>query len=426
MNHLYKLSILAVLLVPLSLHAQLLVDCSGSNSDEYPSITAALPDAGPGSTILVTGTCNESVTLQGLTGLSLGAWWGQTASITGGILISESKLIYLYGLNVTNSSPADAIAVVHGSSVLIDTCTGSGSGQVGLASRSMSDVTVAAGAFDNNAGPGIHIDGNSHVLLGAWSGPIDISNNGGPGVEAGLGNFETWGSTSITGNGGSGWGISLTGGSRAQIGTVFGPNLIQGNSSGGATITEGSEISFWDIFGLHNVIQGNGPIGVAVGFGSQATFFDGAQISDHTEVGVDVYANSQANFEGSNTVFRNGTDADPLSAGIRLDGNSEAYFRGGGISKNNGPGILALVNSSVDFTGVTFSGNSEGIITCDSSATMISDLAHPNGNPPHGVRCKTPHALGNRHDTNKTSPKVPDLSAYKARQAKYKKIATKH
>jgi len=32
---------------------------------------------------------------------------------------------------------------------------------------------------------------------------------------------------------------------------------------------------------------------------------------------------------------------------------------------------------------------------------MISDLAQPNSAPP-GLRCKTPHALGNRHITAKS------------------------
>src|SRR5690242_1199773 len=98
MNGLHKLSIFTLLLLPIALHAQLVVDCSGTNPDPsvYPSINAALPNAGQGSTILVSGTCNESVALQGMNNISLGAWWGQTASVTGGILISNSNSIYLY------------------------------------------------------------------------------------------------------------------------------------------------------------------------------------------------------------------------------------------------------------------------------------------------------------------------------------------
>jgi hypothetical protein len=83
------------------------------------------------------------------------------------------------------------------------------------------------------------------------------------------------------------------------------------------------------------------------------------------------------------------------------------------------------VNSSVDFTGVNFSGNTGGIITCDSTAAMISDLARPGTTPSAEVHCKTPHALGNRL-ISKLQPTAPDLSAYKVLQAKYRKRATRH
>jgi len=88
-----------------------------------------------------------------------------------------------------------------------------------------------------------------------------------------------------------------------------------------------------------------------VGFGSQATFFNSAQITGHSSAGVDVYANSQAYFSGANVVQSNGSSGDSRSAGIRVDGNSEAFLRGGDVSQNVGPGVLALINSSADFSG---------------------------------------------------------------------------
>src|SRR6266850_2655557 len=102
MNAWHRFLLLAILLFPVGLRAQILVDCSGVNPKTYSSINAALPSAGPGSTIIVTGTCNENVNLVGLSSLSLGAWFGQTATINGAILIGNSTSIYLYGLNVTN------------------------------------------------------------------------------------------------------------------------------------------------------------------------------------------------------------------------------------------------------------------------------------------------------------------------------------
>jgi len=421
-----SLSLVLMLFLPLALHAQLLVDCSGQNQNVYTTINAALADGGSGSTIVVNGTCNESVTLESVDGVFLGAWWGQTASVTGGIVISNSKNIYLYGLSVTNSAPADAIVAVRSTNVTLDTCSGNGSGQVGLASRYHSEVTiVGTGSFNNNAASGMYLDGGSSIFITGWGGPVDISNNGNNGVQVQGADFSTWGNTSITGSGGGGWGIYTVGGARLQVGTIFGSNTIQGNPSGGASITEHTEASFWNINGLQTIIQGNGPVGVAVGLGSQVTFFDGDQITDHTSAGVDVYGNSQVNFSGANSLLRNGTASDPRSAGIRVDGNSEALLRGGTISQNYGPGILALVNSSVDFTGLVFSGNTGGVISCDSTATMISDVGRPDQPLRPGVNCKTPHALGNRHST-RFSFKLPDLTPYKALQAKYRKIATKH
>jgi hypothetical protein len=212
---------------------------------------------------------------------------------------------------------------------------------------------------------------------------------------------------------------------------LFGQNTVAGNQAGGAFLQENSEISFFSL-GPANLIQGNGPVGVSAGLGSQVTFFDisgpvGAQITDHTSAGVDLYANSQAYFQGSNQVLRNGTITNPRTAGIRVDGNSEVFLRGGQVAQNNGPGILALVNSSADFTGVAFAGNAGGeIIDCDSSSWMVSDLTRSNSAlAAAGVACRTPHALGNR-DVFKTLPAPPDWSAPRAMYDRYAKLAVKH
>jgi len=407
---------------------QLFVDCSGTNPYVYPNINSALPSAGPGTFIFVTGTCNESVFLSGQNGLNLGAFFGQTAQINGNVSINNSQNIYLYGLNVTNGS-GNGIGVANSRSVVLDTCSSSGNAGVGLTVDYGSDVAITdMGTFDNNIRGGIGLFGNSLVTVVAWGGLADFSGNGGPGVSASAGsNFITFGHTTIANNifepgSASGYGFDLRGGAGAQMGSVFGPNQVTGNQSGGAWLQENAEISFW-FGGYPNVIQGNGPVGVLAGLGSQVTFFNSAQITGHSSAGVDLYGNSQAYFSGSNTVQGNGSSSDPRSAGIRVDGNSEAFLRGGQVSGNTGPGVLVLVNSSADFSGVSFSGNS-GVIACDSSSTMISDLAGPNSTPPAGVSCRTPHGLGGRQIA-KTQPAVPDWSAHKAQHDKYAKVAVK-
>jgi hypothetical protein len=170
-------------------------------------------------------------------------------------------------------------------------------------------------------------------------------------------------------------------------------------------------------------VLSNGPVGISAGLGSQVTLDDDVQVSGHTGSGVELYGNSQLNVHGNNLISSNGTAGDPRSAGIVADGNSEAYLRGGQITSNHGPGILALVNSSADFTGATFTGNSGGIITCDSSSYMASDLSTGLGNPSAGIFCTTPHNRGNRHGVY-FAPSIPDSTALKSRVAQYKKIAS--
>jgi hypothetical protein len=425
------------LLCPTGVRAQnLIVDCTGTNTSAYPSINAALLNATPGSFILVTGPCAENVSLYGQNALNLGAYYGQTATINGEISINNSQNVFLYGLNATNAA-GDGISVSNSRGISLNVCSSSGNAGVGLRVGGMSDVTIgASGGFDRNTAGGMNIGGNSLVAVVAWAGPVDISNNGGPGVWASQANFSTIGSTTISNNvfgtgSNSGFGIDLRGGAHAQIGALFGPNVISGNQNGGASLQENAEISFWSI-GQPNEIQSNGPVGVLAGFGSQVTFADisgplAALITDHTSAGVDLYANSQAYFLGANQVLRNGTLTNPRSAGIRVDGNSEVFLRGGQVAQNYGPGILALVNSSADFTGVTFAGNAGGeIIDCDSSSWMVSDLTRSSSAlAAAGVACRIPHALGNR-DGFKSLPTTPDWSAHKAQYDKYAKLAVKH
>jgi hypothetical protein len=122
----------ALFVFPIAARAQFLfVDCSGTNPSAYPTINSALPNAGPGAFIAVTGTGNESVFLYGSNNLMLRAFFGQTATLNGNLSINNSQLVYAYGLNVTNAS-GDGIDVNSGRSVVLDSCTSNGNAGNGL------------------------------------------------------------------------------------------------------------------------------------------------------------------------------------------------------------------------------------------------------------------------------------------------------
>lgn len=420
---------LAMLFVlPNAARAQfLVVDCSGTNPYAFPTINSALPSAGPGAFIAVTGTCNENVGIYGALNLSLGASFGQTVTLNGNLSVSNSQNVYLYGLNVTNNF-GDGIDVNSSRSVILDSCTSNGNAGDGLSAGQSSDVAInASGSFSNNGRYGVLVGGNSFVNIVSWAGTTEISNNQAAGVWMSQANFATIGNTHIANNGSQSttitrFGIEVLGGGKVQFGSYFGPNVIENNPNGGVFLQENAEISFFSLLpnGL-DVVRNNGPFGISAGLGTQVTLA-GAQITGHSGPGVDVYGHSQLFANqfpgfGTNQILNNGTAGDPLSAAIRVDGNSEALLRGANISQNHGPAILALVNSSVDFAGNTFNGDT-GVITCDSSSTMVSDLSVVARTPASGVACATAHSLGNRLVSAPT-PAVPDTTPWKAMHNRY-------
>jgi hypothetical protein len=430
-------ALLGILLFPCLVYAATYtVGCPGGTGGTYTSINSVLPLLMPGDVVLVSGTCTENVTFEAMNRISLVG--SPSANLAGYLLISDSSLIYVAGLNVT-SATGYGIAVESSRDIAFDTCTSNGNASAGMFVENTSDAYIfPSGSFDNNGNAGIYSDSNSFVGLFAFGGgTIDISNN----VSAGISCFGcvlgAFGNVTITGNKAetgslavSGFGVDLRGAARGQFAAANGPNLVQLNQSGGVSLQENSEISFYGGAlipgGQLNIIQNNGPVGVVVSYGSQATFFEGVRVLNHTEVGVDVYGHSQAYFHGDNKIDWNATGSAPSRAGLRVDGDSETLLRGSEFSNNGGPAILALVNSSVDFANLVFGQNQGGSVVCDSSSYMASDLTKPQQNPSHGIYCQSPHNFGNHRDYTMGAPHIPDVSRLKARHDYYQKLIAKH
>jgi hypothetical protein len=136
---------------PAASRAQLVVDCTGATPGAFTTINAALPSAGPGTFILVTGPCTEDVALANQTNLFLGAWYGTRATVNGQISISGSHGVYLYGLNVS-SATRSGISVSSTQALILDNCTSNGNAGNCLDLNGGSEALVLSPAsFDNNA-----------------------------------------------------------------------------------------------------------------------------------------------------------------------------------------------------------------------------------------------------------------------------------
>jgi len=427
-----------LLCIPSSASAQNVynVDCS-NGTQPFTTINSVLPLVLSGDYVLVTGTCREDVSLNWLTNVYLGAPWGQTMNLLGSLSISDSQGLFIYGMNIT-SATTGGIAVHYSHDITINSCASNNNSGYGLLVDGNSAVSVENfGSFSNNSSEGIHVEGASSLSLFGWGGLIDISNNVLAGIYASRGDVNALGNVRIANNKAvagspfvSGFGVDFRGAARGLLLGLWGPFSIEGNDTGGISLQENSELSVLGgnvVPGWTNiVIQSNASTGVSVAFGSQVTFYSGdagIQVLNHSVVGVDVYANSQAFFHGDVQVVHNGFGPDAMRAGLRIDGNSEAFMQGGDLLQNGGPGILALVNSSVDFSGVVFRLNANGPIVCDSSAYMVSDLI--NAFSQWGsVPCKVPHSLGN-HRHFDTAFHVPDWTRNMTLEKRYAKVAVR-
>ncbi len=426
---------------PTDAFAQYVVDCTGNTPGAYTTINSVLPLLTNGSVVRITGPCTENVTITGLANLNIGAPWGQTATLNGNLTLNSVQNLFLYGMNVTDPS-GDGIDISNSSAVTLDNCASSNNTGFGL-NVSDSAVTIqGTGAFNNNGSDGIYASGITDLEFGWCGGPVSISNNLGDGLYLQDGKMEALGGLTISGNktppndspfappAGNGFGINFRGHARGAVLGFCAPNVISGNQAGGVAIYEGSEISIsfasdlpaGDSWG--NIISGNGSAGVTVGLGSQATFWEGAQITNHPDAGIDVFGHSQAFIYGPDQIASNGTGSPetyPTRAGVRVAGNSEAYIRGGQISQNDGPGILELDNSSVDISGATLTSNLGGPIVCDSSAWLVSDPATVPALFGFAAPCKMPNTYG-PHVRAFSPPPIPNSSPIQAQEAKYQKL----
>lgn len=409
--------------------AQIKVDCTGKTAGAYTSIAAALKNAPvAGAAIVIAGPCAEKVSISGFYNLNLGAAVGKTVKLTGSLTISNSSNVYLYGMKVTNTSgPGISIAGANG--VALDDCASNDNGSDGLAVFQTSDVSVlGTSAFNGNKRYGVNIGGHAHVSLAVWDGgSTKISNNTDAGVWITEGSLlEGTGPLTIENNGIGGtsippsvhgYGIEMYGASIVQFGDCAGSTLIADNVSGGISVMENSELSLWNCgTGHKHQIESNGPVGISVGLGAEATIVNEVQITGHKGPAVTVASNSVLYAAGPDEVSRNGASDISSGAAIVVSGNSHAFLEGATIASTPGPAILAELGSTVNLVQMTFTADTGGVIRCDSSSSMWTDVTHPN------PECKVP-SLAQPPAIQVAPHNLPDRTTLRERQTHYRRLA---
>jgi hypothetical protein len=439
----YRKSLLAVCLgvgvlcLPVCSIAQV-VDCSGMTPDAFTSINAALLSSGNNSWIFVVPgtTCSEDVPINGMSNVNIGTDWGQRVSLKGSFNINGSQNVYLYGFDVTSPNAdgnhAVGILVTNSTNVIMDACTSRYNQGSGLRVDGHSSAYVQDwGDYSHNGDRGVSVTSHSYMQIVAWGGEIDIMFNKGAGLYVDRSALYNLGRVFINDNLSTGavqpdgFGVDIRGMATAAMFGLFGPAEMSGNQGGGISLMENSQLSLggnqsWAPYPI--LIATNYSTGISEGFGSQLTMFGGVQIVEHATVGVDLYGKSQAAIYGDNLITHIGSGMEPGKAAIRVDGNSEAYLRNGSITQNTAPGIIAMVNSSVDAMGVSFSSNAGPNFVCDGSAYITGDVTPSSLGAAN--TCRVPGIPGAPHRFHPpTGP--PDWHTQKAAADRFKAFSSK-
>ncbi len=241
------------------------VNCGSENT--ISKALAALNPSVP-KTITVSGQCNENVSIQSFTRLTLvgksGASINDASGGTAFVVDIEDSTVKLQGLainggtvgvfcgnfsvcrfggNTIQNASGPGVQVVQ-SRATFDTGTIQNNG-VGLTSLESSSVRSNGGLMvQQNNGSGVIADTDGSFVAVSTT----IQNNAGPGIETVVGASLTLLGNTISGN--QAYGVTVLGRSEAHF---FQNNVITGNSSGGVAVRDVSHA----LFEVGNTITGN-------------------------------------------------------------------------------------------------------------------------------------------------------------------------
>jgi len=362
--------LLALLLLPGIAHAQVTVSCPPATGGTYTSITAALNAVGQIGpiTFIVTGTCNENVSLSDARSLTFVAGGG--AKIVQPQDSDTFDMVRSQNITLRNLE----IVGVPGSTL--------GSGGIGVGIYEASDVQILGCDIHDNEGDGINVNGRSLLFVNSTNIHNNTPNSGLDVADSDV----TVRTTTIQNNGcvhgspacGSFGGIGVFAARNAVVSlrnnTLIQNNgdigilarllstvaldanrpnqttIIQGHDINGIFLQEGARL----VVGGTTLIQGNGGACPA-----ETAFPCGGLVA--TE-------NSTVEMRGVATITGN------HGAGILVEQGANVHLGGAvTVSNNSGDGVHIQSISIGDFTPIPGSGSSTNTITGNGGASVFCD-----------------------------------------------------
>lgn len=341
------------------------VDCSGATPGAFTSLNSAIAASPDNSSFLVSGTCNETVSIQNRTNLQF--FGNPTATIQSPDpdlevmdIVASKSIVFGNGFTFTGGQ---GILISHSTSVLLQGITAKNSGAFGITS-SRSDVSMNQSTVTANTRTGLVIAGGTFNIDGA----VSINNNGRLGVSvstAHLSMDDGFGPNFITHNGLSGI-------------QIFGTS--QGDFSGDNEITSNNTTNAAGQFGLlaqsnsgitldGGTISNNSGIGVVCDIHSECTLGD-TQIDGNTGGGLQI-------IEHSTGVLGNTTVSTNTGTGILVDQGSSLTSGGDTIANNTGDGLILNSLSALKFLSNDVMTASPGNLTlnCNNGSIVDGDVS---------------------------------------------------
>jgi hypothetical protein len=371
-NHVLRASVSLILLTFFLLPAaasaaNVTVGCPGG-SGTYPSINAALAaigQTGP-STITVTGTCQENVSLNNARSITIVGIGG--AKVVGPLDtnafdISLSQDITLQSLDIsgtfsnTGNGGGGGVVITEASDVHIIGCNIHDNQMVGVNADTGSIVFLRGTTIQNNTpNDGLDLYDNSTADVAGTT----IQNNGSSGPIGGVGVFVTGSSTIlfrqknfILNNADIGIQAVNLSHVRFQSGVPGRITTVQGHNTNGIVVTKQSHLQ---INGASpQVIQGNGT----------------ACPLDPTCGGIFAWGNSTVHVNA-------GTISGNHGSGISAQQGANVRLSGATVSNNTGDGVhiqWLSIGNFIPSTGNTITGNGGASVSCDRTSLALGDLS---------------------------------------------------